>query len=116
MKEEKASGATRVQLYHKKKTKARIREDTNNRIGLRRKLEVCMDPMKPEDHPDSLCVNIMRGKIVRASVNVDSVVKIGGEMLEEFEMFWFEGFYSTISKNVGIMAATCESVYQTCVT
>ena len=91
------------------KIKTRIREDTKNRIGLRRKLEVCMDPMKSEDHPDGSLV-IVSGKIAPASVNVDSAVKIGKEMLEQFEKSWPEGFYSTISKKVETMAASCKSV------
>ena len=108
--EDDASEATRVQLYHKEEAKARIREDTKDRIGLRRKLEVCMDPMKSEDHPDGSLVNIVSGKIAPASVNIDSAVKIGEEMLEEFEKSWPEGFYSTISKKVETMAASCKSV------
>jgi hypothetical protein len=45
--EEEASEATRVQLYHKEEVRAKIRKDTKGKIGLRRKHEVCMDPMKP---------------------------------------------------------------------
>ena len=47
-----------------------------------------MDPMKSEDHPDGSLINIVSGKIAPASVNVDSAVKIGEEMLEEFEKSW----------------------------
>jgi hypothetical protein len=80
--EEEASEATRVQLCHKEEAKTRIRDDTKDIIGLRRKLEVCMDPIKPEDHPDGSLVNIVSSKIVPASVNVASTVKVREKMLE----------------------------------
>jgi hypothetical protein len=105
--EEEASEVTRVQLYHKEEAKTRIREDTKDRIGLLLKLEVYMDLiMKTEDHPYGSLVNIVSGNITPASVNVDSTVKIGEEMLKGFEKSWLEGFYSTISKKVDTMAAS----------
>jgi hypothetical protein len=36
--EEEASEASQVQFFHKEEAKAMIREDTKDRIGLRRKL------------------------------------------------------------------------------
>jgi hypothetical protein len=108
--EKEASEASRVQLYHKMEVKARIWDNTKDRIGSRQKLEVCMDPKKPQDYPGSSLVNIVRGKITPASVNVDSAVKIGEEMLEEFKKSSPEGFYSTISKKVETMGASYKSI------
>ena len=42
--EEEETGATRVQLYHKKEAKARIQADAKDRAGLRRKFDSCIDP------------------------------------------------------------------------
>ena len=48
--EEEETGATRVQLYHKEKAKARIQADAKDRGGLRRKLDYCIDPMDSKEH------------------------------------------------------------------
>ena len=96
--EEEETGATRVQLYHKKEAKATIQADAKDRAGLRRKLDYCIDPMDSKEHPEGSIVNIVSGKLAPASINVENAVMIGENMLEDYEKTWPEGFNSTISK------------------
>ena len=108
--EEEVTGVTRVQLYHKEEAKARIQADANDRAGLRRKLDSCIDPMDSKAHPEGSIVNIVSGKLAPASVNVENAVMIGETMLEDYEKTWPEGFNSTISKKGETMAASCKFV------
>ena len=108
--EEEETGATRVQLYHKEEAKARIQADANDRVGLRRKLDSCIDLIDSKAHPEGSIVNIVSRKLAPASVNVENAVMIGETMLEDYEKTWPEGFNSTISKKVETMAASCDFV------
>lgn len=68
MKESDSSSST--QTTHKEETKARNSADTRDRKGLRRKLDMSINPMAPEQHPEA-CVNVVTGRFAPASVNVD---------------------------------------------
>ena len=48
------------QTHHKEEAKARFKTDTKDRKALRDKLEVCIDPLHPEDNQQGL-VNIVTG-------------------------------------------------------
>jgi hypothetical protein len=47
-----------VQTGHKEEGKQRITNDSDDRDGIRKKLETCIDPLDPEKHPDE-SVNIV---------------------------------------------------------
>ena len=102
--------SSKVQLHHKEESKARIEADRKDRDGLRNRLDLCIDPLDPKQHPDIGIVNIVSGKITPAFVNVEKSVLIGEGMLEDYEKTWPEGFYSTISKKVETMGASRKSV------
>ena len=102
--------SSRVQLHHKEEGKARIEADRKDRDGLGRRLDSCIDPLDPKQHPDRSTVNTVNGKITPAFVNVENSVLIGEGMLEDFEKTWPEGFYSTIFKKVKTMLASRKSV------
>ena len=61
---------------HKEELKRRIAADKADRESVRRKLQLCIHPMNPEDHPPKV-VNIAIGKIAQDSVNVDNAVEFG---------------------------------------
>ena len=102
--------SSRVQLHHKEEGKARIEADRKDRDDLRTRLDSCIDPLDPKQHPDRSIVNTVSGKITPAFVNVENSVLIGEGMLEDFEKTWPEGFCSTISKKVKTMGASRKSV------
>ncbi|KAI9536072.1 hypothetical protein NQZ68_037037 [Dissostichus eleginoides] len=108
--EEEETNTTKVHLYHKEEAKARVRADTKDRDGLHQKLDTCLHPLDPNTHPGESIVNITSGKIAPPTASVDSAVKIGEAMLEQFEMTWPEGFYNTISSKVKTMATTTKSI------
>ena len=60
------------QLHHKGEFKDRITSDGKDRLSLREKLELYIDPLDPEQHPRDGLVNIVTGEVVyHRSVNVD---------------------------------------------
>lgn len=107
---EEETDTTKVQLYHKEESKRRVMADNKDRAGLRQKLDTCLHPLEPYEHPADSIVNITTGKIAPAPVNVDSAIQIGETMLQDFEKTWPEGFYGTISKKVKTMAMTTKSI------
>ena len=99
-----------VQLYHKEEAKSRILADSKDRTGLGNKLDSCLHPLNPSEHPEDSLVNIVSGKIAPPVVNVDSSVKIGERMMADFEKTWPDGFYKTITSKVKTMATTTKSI------
>ena len=91
---------------HKEEAPARISADQGDRDGLRRKLDVSIDPMDPEKHPENI-VNVVNGRIAPESVNVDRAVEIGAQQMGEFEQK-LPG--DTISKKVQTMDVMKESI------
>ncbi len=95
----------RSQGLHKEEMNARIEVDGQDRLGLRKKLELCIDPLNPDGHPDSI-VNIVSGCIAPSSVNVHDAVSIGKQQMDDFKRKWPAGFQETITKKVETMSVT----------
>ncbi len=108
--EEEETNTTKVHLYHKEEAKARLIADAKDRDGLHQKLNTCLQPLDPNEHPGESTVNITSGKIALPTVNVDSAVRIGEAKSEDFEKTWPDGFYNTISSNVKTMATTTKYI------
>ena len=67
------------QTHHKDEAKARVKTDTKDRKALRDKLEVCIDPLHPEDNQQGL-VNIVTGQVLtHTSLNIDNATKLGNQ-------------------------------------
>ena len=65
------------QTHHKEEAKARVKTDTKDRKALRDKLEVCIDPLHPEDNQQGL-VNIVTGQVLtHPSLNFDNATELG---------------------------------------
>ncbi|KAL7395277.1 hypothetical protein ABVT39_013630 [Epinephelus coioides] len=90
---EEETNTSKVQLYHKEESKARLTAGTKDRAGLSESI-----------------MNITSGKIAPAPVNVDNAVQIGKTILADFEKTWPKGFYGTIPKQVKTMAITAKSI------
>ena len=84
-----------AQTSHKEETAAIIKGDDQDRKALRDKLELCKDPLDPEQHPDGL-MNIVTGQVVNHS-KVQLLEKI---QMESFERSWPGGFHDSIQKIV----------------
>ena len=100
---EEGEDKTQTKVTHKEEGKARIEADAKDRDGIRTKLEMCIDPIDPANHPEGI-VNIVTGKIGKAEVNVQNSPHIGKEQMEAFERKWPEGFHGSIPKKVVTMS------------
>ena len=98
-----------IQRAHKEEAQGRISADQADREGLRKKLEMCINPMDPEQHPQTI-INVVNGMIGPSSVNVDEAIDIGTRQMEEFERKLPDGFYDSIPMKVETMAVTKKSV------
>ena len=94
---------------HKEEAKARINSDSADRIGLRRKLDMSIHPLAPEQHPEGTVINVVTGRIAPSSVNIDKVLDISTRQMNEFERKLPDGCYDTIKKEVETMAVTKKS-------
>ncbi len=99
----------RFQDSHKEEAASRISSDKKDREALKRKLEMCIHPLKPELHPEQL-VNVANGTIGISKINVDQAVSIGQSQLLEFEKQLPFGFWKPIEKKVKTMAATKKGI------
>ncbi|CAH3121622.1 unnamed protein product [Porites lobata] len=95
--------AQSTQDTHKEETKARIASDGKDRQSIRKKLDLCVDPLDTGSHPVNI-VNIVTGQIADSSVNVQDALAIGKKSMKEFEGGWPEGFSGPISKKVKTIA------------
>ena len=88
---------------HKEEMTARIKADSVDRNKLRKKLEMCIDPLSIDHHTDCI-VNIATGAISSESVNVDKSVSIGEHQLQAFKANWPESFKSSLTKQIVTMS------------
>ena len=93
---------TKGQEKHKEEEKGRIQSDAKDRDSIRRKLEICIDPLDPAKHPPTI-VNIVNGQIAAESVNIDNAIELGTQAMKQYESKWPEGFNENISKVVDFM-------------
>ena len=96
-----------IQTVHK--AKARISADQADREGLRKKLDMCIDPYDPEQHPETI-INVVNGMTGPSSVNVDKTIEAGTRHMKEFERKLTDGFYESIPMKIETMAATKKSL------
>jgi len=99
-------GPNFIQTVHKEEAQARISADQADREGLQKKLELCINPLDPEQYSQT----IMNGMIGPSSVNVDETIDIGTRQMEEFESKLPDGFYDSVPMNAETMAMTKKPV------
>ena len=82
---------------HKEEKPARIKSDAVNREKIHEKLNQCLDPLDPTDHPEGI-TNIVTGFIAPDSVNVNKTVDIGKSLLSTFSLHCQMGFIVQLAK------------------
>ena len=93
-----AEGNTETEvIFHKEEKPARIRSDADDRKKIRLKLENCINPLDPTDHPDDI-INIVTGRKGPKTVNAPRAVEIGKAQMQSFERSWPEVFNAPLSK------------------
>ena len=95
---------------HKEEKPSCIRADNQDRVNIREKLQLSIDPLDSSDHPADGIVNVVTGLIAPTSVNVEQAVEIGKAQMISFENALSTAFYETISKKVVIMNSTKKSI------
>ena len=88
---------------HKEEMPARIKADSVDRDKLRKKLEMCIDPLSTDHHTDCI-VNVATGAVSSESVNVDKSVSIGEHQLQAFKASYPESFNSSLTKQIVTMS------------
>ena len=88
-----------VQIIHKEEAQASISSDIKDREGIRHKLELSINPLDPASHPEGI-VNIVRGRVGPATVNVQDSLEVGREQMAEFETTWPEHSRGTINNEI----------------
>ena len=89
-----------AQSTHKEESPARIQQDSQDRTKLRHKLELCINPLKPDQHTDGI-INIATGQVINhPAINIDAAYELGKTAMEAFEQSLPGGFYKTIPKVV----------------
>lgn len=105
-----AEGNTETEvIFHKEEKPARIRSDADDRKKIRLKLENCINPLDPTDHPDDI-INIVTGRKGPKTVNAPRAVEIGKAQMQSFERSWPEVFNAPLSKEVVTMAVTRKAI------
>ncbi len=97
------------QEFHKEEGTARIKNDAEDRKGIRNKLSQCINPLDPTQHPDGI-VNIVSGKIGPQNVNVHETITLGTIQRDEFDKSLPGAFHEPIEKRAVTMAATKKSM------
>ena len=69
---------TREATTHKEEMPGRIASDAKDRGNIQHKLDMCIDPLNSDDHPDGIA-NSVSGRIAPDAVNVDHSVAMGKE-------------------------------------
>ena len=75
-----------VHIYysHKEESSSRILSDAKDKEGIKTKLELCIDPIDPKSHPDTI-VNVVSDRVGPSTVNVHNSIAIGKKQMEDFE-------------------------------
>ena len=62
----------------------RIASDAKDRGNIQQKLEICIDPLNSDNHPDGI-VNIVTDELRPILLNVVNSVAMGKEQMKQFE-------------------------------
>ena len=88
-----------IQMYHKEEAPSRIRTDGQDRLFLRQKLAICINPINHEEHPPEILINIVTGEvIINKEVSVDKAYELGKTQQKELEAAWSESFYKPLKR------------------
>ena len=88
-----------------------MKADAQDRLSLRQKLAICINPLNPDEHPESSLINIVTGEIVQSEkVNVDRALQLGKRQQKEFEAGWPDSFYKPLKRIVVPITADGKSI------
>ena len=92
-----------VHMHHKEEAPGRIKADQADRRSIRKTLDVIINPLNDESHPDGSLLNVVTGQIAHPDVNADEAIILGKKAMNDFRKGWPESFYQTLGKLVKTM-------------
>ena len=95
------------QEFPKEEAKGRRRTNEDDRAGIRKALEKCINPFQRDLKG---LVNIHSGYVANKEVNVHNSLKIGQEQQSKFQASWPDGFHSPIKNEIVTMKSSKKSV------
>ena len=95
------------QEFHKEEAKARRRTNEDDRAGIRKALEKCINPFQRDLKG---LVNIYSGYFANKEANIRNSIKIGQEQRLKFQASWPDGFHSPINNEIETMKSCRKSV------
>lgn len=100
-----------IQINHKEEAPSRIKTDGQDRLTIRQKLAICINPLNPDEHPQAGLINIVTGEVIlNQEVNVDNALELGQKQQEEFESAWPDAFYKPLKRAAINMTASRKSI------
>ena len=84
--------------HHKEEAEGRIKTDQADHQSLRDTLDVCVDPLEYDSHPDGALMKIVTGQISHPDVNADNAISIGHRATGNFKFGWPVSFYCHLGK------------------
>ena len=104
-------GTAKVQMSHKEESPSRMKNDKQDRTALCQKLDMCINPLKPKEHPQDGLLNIVTGEVILDSgTNAENSLKISRNQQKEFEKNWPESFYKPLRRETKPIAADRKSI------
>ena len=95
---------------HKEEMPSRLRSDCCNRDKIGIKLEQCINPLEPAQHPAPL-VNIATGYVDKSSaLNVEKAIEIECQQMKKFVQEFPDSFHKIISKQVHMLKSEKKGV------
>lgn len=94
-----------MQTVHKVEATASITADKADREEVRHKLNLCINPLSPEQHPEGIS-DIVNGSTAPSSENVDKPIEIDTRQMEEFKRKLPQRFHDITPKKIQTMAVT----------
>ncbi len=90
---------------------SRLKSDNCDRSKIRIKLEQCINPLEPTQHPANL-VNVSTGYINKCNaVNVEQAIDIGRQQMQTFVEKFPDSFHKTISKQVHMLKSEKKGIH-----
>ena len=100
-----------IQMHHKEEAPSRIRTDRQDRLFLRQKVGICINPLNHEEDPAESFINIVTGEvIINKEVNVDKAYELGKTQKKKFEAAWPDSFYKPLKRVAVPMTANRKSI------
>ena len=89
-----------VQTHHEEEVNCRMQTDQADPQSLRTTLDMCINPLGEESHPDGALMNTVTGQIAHHVANADKAISPRQKAMTDFCNGWRSSFYDSLGKLV----------------